>query len=218
MNRRSGLALVPAVALVTAGLALIGLALTGMAAHVIRPASAPDPSTAVPRGVSASVPAQRSSPRGTIALAWSVPVRVVIPVIGVDAPVMQVGLNSDRTVQTPPLNDHDLAGWYKYSVTPGQAGASVIVGHVDSYTGPSVFFRLKDLRKGDMVKIGLADGHLALFAVDGVQVASKTAFPTRAVYGDTSYPALRLVTCGGPFDYSTGHYLDNIVVYAHLLG
>jgi hypothetical protein len=80
-----------------------------------------------------------------------------------------------------------------------------------------VFFRLKELRNGDVVKIGLANGQLAVFAVDGEQVASKTAFPTQAVYGNTSYPALRLVTCGGPFDYSTGHYLDNIVVYAHLL-
>jgi sortase (surface protein transpeptidase) len=212
MNAGIRLALVPASALVAAGATL-----AGMAAHVTRPASAPDSSTTVPRGISTSVPAQQASPRGTTALAWSAPVRVVIPAISVNAPVTEVGLNADRTVQTPPLDNHNLVGWYKYSVTPGQVGASVIVGHVDSYTGPSVFFRLKDLRRGDVVKVGLADGHLAVFAVDGVQVASKTAFPTQAVYGGTGYPALRLVTCGGPFDYSTGHYRDNIVVYAHLV-
>ena len=213
MNGRSNLAPGLAVTLIAAGLALTGLvALVPLG----RPAGAPDPSTTVPRTV--SVQGVRPVAEAVEALAWSVPVRVVIPAIGVDAPLIEVGLNSDHTVQTPPLSDHNLAGWYKYSVTPGQVGASVIVGHVDSYTGPSVFFRLKELRNGDVVKIGLADGQLAVFAVDGVQIASKTAFPTRAVYGDTSYPALRLVTCGGPFDYSTGHYLDNIVVYAHLLG
>jgi Sortase domain len=200
-----------AVALVTAGLAL-----AGVATQAIRLIPAPDGSTTVPRGVSASVPPP-ASPKGIKAMAWSAPVRIVIAAIGVSAPVTEVGLNQDRTVQTPPLNDHNLAGWYKYSVTPGQAGSSLIVGHVDSHTGPSIFFRLKELHKGDTVQVKRADGHLVTFTVDGVQVASKTAFPTQAVYGNTSYPSLRLVTCGGPFDYSDGHYLDNIVVYAHLL-
>jgi hypothetical protein len=200
-----------AVALITAGLAL-----AGVATQAIRLIPAPDGSTTVPRGVSASVPPPASS-KGIKALAWSAPVRVVIAAIGVNAPVTEVGLNQDRTVQTPPLNDHNLAGWYKYSVTPGQAGSSLIVGHVDSHTGPSIFFRLKELHKGDTVQVTRADGHLVIFTVDGVQVAGKTAFPTQAVYGNTSYPSLRLVTCGGPFDYSDGHYLDNIVVYAHLL-
>ena len=193
-----------------------GLALAGVATQAIRVGHAPDSSVTVPRGVSASVPAQAST-EGITALAWSVPVRVIIPAISVNAPLTQVGLTKDRAVQTPPLNDHNLAGWYKYSVTPGQAGSSLIVGHVDSYTGPSVFFRLKELRKGDTVQVRRADGHLVTFTVDGVQVASKTAFPTQAVYQNTGYPSLRLVTCGGPFDYSSGHYLDNIIVYAHLL-
>ena len=116
----------------------------------------------------------------------------------------------------PPFDAHNLAGWYKYSVTPGQTGSSLIVGHVDSATGPSIFFRLKELHKGDTVQVRRADGQLIIFAVDGVQVATKTAFPTQAVYRNTGYPSLRLVTCGGPFDYANGHYLDNIIVYAHL--
>lgn len=219
---KAGSKLIPALAAV---LVAAGLALAGVAAHAVSLTPAPDPSTTIPSGVSTTVPApvaargkaQAQAKAQAKALARSVPVRVVIPAIGVNAPVTQVGLGKDRTVQTPPLQDHNLAGWYKYSVTPGQAGSAVIVGHVDSATGPSVFYRLKDLRRGDVVRVSLADGRLAVFAVDGVQVASKTAFPTQAVYGNTSYSSLRLVTCGGPFDDATGHYLDNIVVYAHLL-
>lgn len=201
------------------GLAVVlvaaGLALAGVATQAIRLGHAPDSSTTVPRGVSVSVPAQ-ASPKAIKALVWSVPVRVIIPAISVNAPVTEVGLNQDRTVQTPPLDDHNLAGWYKYSVTPGQTGSSLIVGHVDSYTGPSIFFRLKELHKGDTVQVKRADGQLVIFTIDGVQVASKTTFPTQAVYRNTGYPSLRLVTCGGPFDYADGHYLDNIIVYAHL--
>ena len=201
------------------GLAVVlvaaGLALAGVATQAIRLGHAPDSSTTVPRGVSVSVPAQ-ASPKAIKALVWSVPVRVIIPAISVNAPVTEVGLNQDRTVQTPPLDDHNLAGWYKYSVTPGQTGSSLIVGHVDSYTGPSVFSQLKELHKGDTVQVRRADGQLVIFTIDGVQVASKTTFPTQAVYRNTGYPSLRLVTCGGPFDYADGHYLDNIIVYAHL--
>lgn len=201
------------------GLAVVlvaaGLALAGVATQAIRLVPAPDGSTTVPRGVSASVPPQAGT-EAIKALAWSVPVRVIIPAISVNAPVTEVGLNQDRTVQTPPSDGHNLAGWYKYSVTPGETGSSLIVGHVDSYTGPSIFFRLKELHKGDTVQVKRADGQLVIFTIDGVQVASKTAFPTQAVYRNTGYPSLRLVTCGGPFDYANGHYLDNIIVYAHL--
>lgn len=210
MNGRSKLVSGLAVVLVAAGLAL-----AGVATQAIRLVPAPDGSTTVPRGASASVPAL-ASPKAIKALVWSVPVRVIIPAISVNAPVTEVGLNQDRTVQTPPLDDHNLAGWYKYSVTPGQTGSSLIVGHVDSYTGPSIFFRLKELHKGDTVQVKRADGQLVIFTIDGVQVASKTAFPTQAVYQNTGYPSLRLVTCGGPFDYANGHYQDNIIVYAHL--
>jgi sortase (surface protein transpeptidase) len=202
------------------GLAMVlftaGLAAAFIATQEIR--FAPDPSTTIPRGVSAAVPRQAvlGSRAGPRALRWSEPVRVVIPAIGVDAPVTHVGQNPDGTVQTPPLSARNLAGWYDRSVTPGQAGSSVLVGHVDSQAGPSVFFGLKHLRPRDLVKIRRADGTTAVFAVDGVQAASKAAFPTRAVYAATSFPSLRLVTCGGPFDYATGHYADNIIVYAHL--
>jgi hypothetical protein len=149
-------------------------------------------------------------------LSASDPVQVVIPAISVNAPVTRLGLNADGTVQVPPLDNHNLAGWYTGSVTPGQTGASVLLGHVDSWSGGSVFFKIKDLHRGDKVDIIRANGSRAVFTVDGLQKAAKVAFPTDAVYGNPGYPALRLITCGGPFDSATGEYLDNIIVYAHL--
>jgi sortase (surface protein transpeptidase) len=131
---------------------------------------------------------------------------------------MNLGLNANGTIQVPPLNNHNLAGWYDKSVTPGAKGTSVILGHVDDYAGASVFFNIKNLVKGDAVDVVRSDGITAEFSVDGVQKATKTHFPSSAVFGNVPYAALRLVTCGGPFDPNTGQYLDSIIVYAHLAG
>jgi sortase (surface protein transpeptidase) len=150
-------------------------------------------------------------------MAESTPVRIDIPTLDVSAPIMRLGLTSADTVAVPPLANHNLAGWYDRSVTPGQHGSSVILGHVDSTTGISVFFYVKTLRPGDQIKVIRADGSTGVFAVDGVQKAAKVVFPAGSVYRNTSYPALRLITCGGPFDAATGQYLDNIIVYAHLI-
>jgi len=109
------------------------------------------------------------------------------------------------------------AGWYEYSPTPGQAGPSVIVGHIDTYLGPSVFYRLGAMRPGDEVDVGLADGITAIFRVTGVRAYSKASFPSRTVYGPTGNAALRLITCGGNLDPSTGHYLGSTVVFAALV-
>jgi LPXTG-site transpeptidase (sortase) family protein len=154
---------------------------------------------------------------GAEPLPRSVPRFVRIPGIGVDAPVMKVGLDADGSVQVPPLGAHNLAGWYRSGPAPGQRGPAVILGHVDSKTGISVFYRLRDLHAGDRVYVTLADKKVAAFVVDGLQKVAKDAFPTASVYGQAGYPSLRLITCGGPFDQATGHYLDNIVVYAHLV-
>jgi sortase (surface protein transpeptidase) len=159
-----------------------------------------------------------ASGSGSEVIARSIPVRIEIPAINVRADVAEVGKNSDGSIQVPPLVDHNLAAWYRNSPAPGQRGASVIVGHVDSYTGPSVFYNLRYMRPGQVIYIGLADGVQARFLVNTVVVVPKSQFPTSSVYDAIPYPALRLITCGGPFDAASGHYLDNIIVYASFTG
>jgi LPXTG-site transpeptidase (sortase) family protein len=172
--------------------------------------------TLTPASVKATPPKLTDDPRAQV-MARSVPVSIRIPGIGVNAPVMKVGKEADGSVQVPPLDDHNLTGWYQYGPTPGQKGDSVILGHVDSLTGISVFYYLKNLQAGDKVYVTLADGKVATFAVDGLQKVAKDAFPTASVYGKSNSPDLRLITCGGTFDAATGHYLYNIIVYAHLV-
>jgi hypothetical protein len=150
-------------------------------------------------------------------LGRSVPVSVAIPAIGVTSKLLYLGLNADGTIQVPSLvTSASEAAWYKYSATPGQIGASVIEGHVDSYRGPAVFYRLGALRPGDTIDVTLADGVTAIFRVTGVRLYAKSNFPAKAIYGTTNYAALRLITCGGVFDYATGHYLSSTVVFASL--
>ena len=147
----------------------------------------------------------------------SVPVSVNIPAIGVNSKLLHLGVSSDGMIQVPSLyTEADEAAWYKYSATPGQIGASVIEGHLDSYRGPAVFFRLGALRPGDSVDVTLADGITAVFRVTGVRRYSKFRFPAKTIYGATGHAALRLITCGGVFDYATGHYLSSTVVFASL--
>jgi Sortase domain len=146
----------------------------------------------------------------------SVPVLVDIPAIGVNSKLLHLGV-SDGTIQVPSLyTEASDAAWYKYSATPGQIGASVIEGHVDTYQGPAVFFRLGALRPGDRVDVTLADGITAVFRVTGIREYLKSNFPAKTIYGTTDYAALRLITCGGAFDYATHHYLSSTVVFASL--
>jgi sortase (surface protein transpeptidase) len=142
---------------------------------------------------------------------------VAIPAIGVTSKLLYLGLNADGTVQVPSLiTSASEAAWYKYSATPGQIGASVIEGHVDSYHGAAVFYRLGALRPGDTINVTLSDGITAIFRVTGVRQYAKSNFPAKVIYGATNYAALRLITCGGVFDYATGHYLSSTVVFASL--
>jgi hypothetical protein len=151
------------------------------------------------------------------ALHQSLPVSVAIPAIGVRSRLLRLGLNPDGTIQVPSLvTSADQAAWYKYSATPGQPGTAVIEGHVDSYHGPAVFFRLGALRPGNRIDVTLADGVTAVFRVTGVREYAKDEFPAKVVYGPADYPALRLITCGGDFDPATGHYLSSVVVFASL--
>jgi sortase (surface protein transpeptidase) len=146
------------------------------------------------------------------------PIRITIPAIDVNANVLVMGLNANRTVQVPALSQVRDAGWYKFSPVPGAVGPSIILGHIDSAQyGLGVFFRLGDVRPGNVVTILRADHMLATFSVTSVAEYPKTAFPTKTVYGNTAGPALRLITCGGRFNSSTGSYLDNIVAYGALV-
>ena len=143
----------------------------------------------------------------------AVPVGLAIPAIGVDErSLLELGRNPDGSLQVP--TDFTRAGWFTGGSVPGEPGPSVIAGHVDSWRGPAVFFRLRDLRAGDPVTVRMSDGTTVRFRVDGVARYPKTAFPTEAVYGPVPGAALRLITCGGAFDRGARSYLDNIVVYA----
>ncbi|MGB8961411.1 MAG: class F sortase [Pseudonocardiaceae bacterium] len=160
-----------------------------------------------------------AAPLRTAVLPASKPTFLHIPAIKVSSPVNSVGLNPDHTMEVPqPGPLYNQAAWYRYSPTPGEIGPSVIIGHIDSAKeGPSVFFNLGALKSGQRIEIDRTDGTTAAFEVDTVESFPKHSFPTRTVYGDTDYAALRLITCGGSFDHATGNYVDNIVVFAHLL-
>jgi LPXTG-site transpeptidase (sortase) family protein len=140
------------------------------------------------------------------------PKRIVIPAIDVSAPVVSLGLNPDRTLEVP--KDYSETGWFKDGPEPGERGAAVVVGHVDSKDGPAVFYRLRALEPGDLIKIVLTDGSTVRFVAHSTMAVPKDDFPTKLVYAKTRKPTLRLITCDGEFDESTGHYLDNYIVFA----
>ncbi|MEV8127196.1 class F sortase [Streptomyces sp. NPDC085944] len=166
--------------------------------------------TATPTAPRERAPAESARP-----LARSVPVGLRIPALGVDTPVMDLGLASDGTVEVPPVTDDDRAGWYRHSPTPGQVGPSVILGHVTvGRYGDGVFRHLARLHRGDRIEARLRDGTAAEFAVTAVRTVEKADFPTDDVYGDVAGPELRLITCGGPRDGE--EYRDNVIVFAEL--
>lgn len=173
--------------------------------------SAPQQGSSTPSGQ----PSAQTGAKKAHALARSVPVTLRVPAIGVDTPVMELGLASDGTVQVPPIAAHDRAGWYRHSPTPGQTGPSVILGHVTvGAYGDGVFRHLAKLREGDRIEAGLENGTTATFTVTAVRTVAKADFPSDEVYGNVNRPELRLITCGGTRT-GTG-YLDNVIVFAAL--
>jgi sortase (surface protein transpeptidase) len=143
------------------------------------------------------------------------PVHIVIPAIGVSARIVRLGLNPDRTLEVP-KNLADT-GWFTEGPEPGERGAAVVVGHVASLGGSGVFYRLRDVRPGDVIRIRLRDGEIVRYRARSMLVVPKTAFPTRRVYAQTPRPTLRLITCSGTMDASSGHHPDNRIVFASLL-
>jgi sortase (surface protein transpeptidase) len=140
------------------------------------------------------------------------PVRVRIAAIGVDADLTTIGVD-DAGALVPP-DDYSRAGWFAAGPAPGAVGPAVLAGHVDDRTGPAVFFRLEELEPGDRVVVTGSDGQAVEFAVTRVAAYPKTDFATAEVYGPTTGPELRLITCGGSFDRTRRSYTDNVVVYA----
>jgi len=163
-------------------------------------------------GVAGTTPSSSPSAASSPTAQAVRPVSIQIPAISVHTTLQELGLDASGEL-APPTN-LTQAGWYTGSPVPGQNGPSVIAGHVDSYTGPAVFFQLKSLKPGDTITVGLSSGTKVVFRVTLVQRYPKNEFPTADVYGARPDPELRLITCGGSF--ASGHYLDNVVVYAAL--
>lgn len=151
----------------------------------------------------------------TVRLPRSTPTTISIPRIGVNANIMSLGTNPDGTIQVPPLEQAERAGWYEPGPSPGEIGNAVIVGHVDSAKiGPAVFFQLGALQSGDTITVAREDGMQATFTVESVTSYPKESFPTELVYGPSEKASLRVVTCGGQFDEASHSYRNNIIVLA----
>nr|BFD81335.1 class F sortase [Streptomyces sp. Xyl84] len=193
-----------------AGLALIRNGSGEFDAGPPQPAKAAAPEVSRPPSAAPAV-----DPTAGPSLPESVPDRVRIPLIQVDAPITPVGVDSDGWVAAPPPDDPNLAGWFNGAVTPGEKGTAVVVGHVDNKMGPAVFYGLGALKKGNHVEIHREDGKTAVFEVYGVEVFEKSDFPGDRVYGSKGTPELRLITCGGDYTKQTG-YQGNVVVFARL--
>ncbi len=194
-----------AVTAVVAGLIAVGAGAAGLLVGTTTAGPmSPAPTAPTPTGrVAAANGAGYRTPQ---------PVALIIPAIGVDARLVDLGLTAAGTVQVPA--EPASPGWYTGSPRPGAIGSSILLGHIDSNFGPAVFYRLGELRPRERVYVRRADHTLAVFRVDSVRWYQKTHFPTAAVYGPTPDAELRLISCGGVFDPQLKSYLSNIVVYA----
>ncbi|MET9663250.1 class F sortase [Streptomyces sp. NPDC006510] len=150
----------------------------------------------------------------------AVPERVEIPSIGVEAPVVARGLDKDGAIEPPSFDTPQTVGWYGDGTEPGAKGPALLVGHVDTETRPAVFYGLSAARPGAKVEITRADGTVAEFTIDDVQVFTRARFDADKAYGprEDGRAELRLITCGGTYDRATRSYDANVVVSAYLTG
>ena len=146
----------------------------------------------------------------------SVPTSISIPNIDVEASVVKVGLEKDGSLETPDLFS-DLVGWYEYGPTPGEKGPAVLVGHVDTYKGPSVFWNLSKLNKKDVIEIARKDSQVVKYEVTKIETYPQDRFLTEKVYGNIDHAGLRIITCGGAFNYVTGKYSHNTIIFARVI-
>ena len=156
-------------------------------------------------------------PRAFPVLDPSRPKRLTIRSIKVEAPILQVGLAKDGSVDVPPVKRHNEAGWFGQGPTPGQFGPALIVGHADTSSGPSVFVNLGKLKPGQKIEVLRQDDSVAVFQINSVERFSKEKLPVKRVYGDYTRPSLRLMTCGGKWLGGRQGYRDNVVVFASLV-
>ena len=189
----------------------LALALAALAIHVPDDASTPTPPGATTSTTFASASMGTSVPR-TPPTPVGDPLAVHIAAIDVDVPLGAVGLKPDGAMQTPGTGE---AAWYSLGPRPGEPCGAVLVAHVAGRNGPDVFWRLGELRPGDVVTVDHTAG-TSTFVVDRVTQTAKEALPVDDIWVDTRQPLLRLITCGGTVDPTTGRYRDNTVVYAHL--
>ncbi|MGH3951887.1 MAG: class F sortase, partial [Pseudonocardiaceae bacterium] len=205
--------------LAVAGATLVAVAAAGQQAPPPLPATAalqPDPTPTTQEPATGQAEPGRDT-EGPV-MDRSKPVSVAIPAIGVRSSLLTLGTRDDGSVEVPPEEQDSRAGWYEESPTPGEVGPSIILGHVDSAEyGPAVFYELTTLSEGDKVSVDRADGTTAVFRVDRTVRYPKNHFPTLEVYGNLDHAGLRLITCGGEFDFSQRSYEDNIVTYATLI-
>jgi hypothetical protein len=182
----------------------------------IAPGNAPGIGPGIARGTAPA--AAKPAPAATTVpgLPHSNPTRLTIKNIAVDAPFTPLHLDAAGNLNAPPAGNTNLVGWYAEGPTPGERGPAIVAGHVDTRTGPAVFLLLRLLRPGATADISRADGTVATFTVDSVEMFSKGKFPDQRVYGPTPDPQLRIITCGGSYDRSKRDYTDNVVVFAHL--
>jgi hypothetical protein len=169
---------------------------------------------AAPTGTAAAVPSTGAAAVADLSAAQGDlrATAVALPTIGVRSALVGLDVGSDGALEAP--EDPDVAGWFVRGAAPGEPGPTVIAGHVDSRSGPAVFFRLDQLRPGDRVEVTRSDGQVLAYRVATVEQHPKNAFPTARVYGPTPGPELHLITCGGDFDRRIRHYRDNVVVTA----
>jgi LPXTG-site transpeptidase (sortase) family protein len=174
--------------------------------------SGPDPTVRVAPTAPAAASGAPKSERPA-ADAPAAPAEVAVPSVGITSSLMELGLNTDRTVQVPPAEEGMTAGWYTGGAVPGEIGAAVIIGHNDTRFGEAVFHDLKKIKEGADITVTDKTGKALHFTVTATESVAKNAFPTEKVYGPTQERALRLITCDGDFD-AQGHPVDNLIVYA----
>lgn len=202
--------------LVAAAIALSAVA--GLAGCVGAAPAAEPTATATPTpnpGAAGAIQDPDTTSYGDVPAAGVVPTKVVIPAIGVSSGLEDLAIGAQGELDPPEA--WMSAGWYAKGVVPGAVGPAIIAGHIDSTTGPAVFLDLHKLVAGDRVMVTLSSGAVETFQVTGSRAALKSAFPTSDVYGTTPTPTLRLITCGGVFNPSIGHYNENLIVSADLV-